>query len=41
MRKPYVAQESVIPLLVKDKLAVAAKTWVDFAVAVEVWGVVP
>jgi hypothetical protein len=41
VRKPYVAQESVIPLLVKDKLAVAAKTWVDFAVAVEVWGVVP
>ena len=41
MRQPYIAQESVVPLLVKNKLAIAAQTGVNFAVAVEVRSIVP
>jgi hypothetical protein len=32
--QPDVAEESVVPLLVEDKLAVATKTRVNFAVSV-------
>lgn len=41
MRQPHVAEKSVVPFLVQDQLAVAAQSWVDFAVAVEIGGVVP
>lgn len=41
MGQPHVAQEPVVTLLVQDQLAIASETGVDFAVAVEVGGVVP
>lgn len=41
VRQPDITQKPVVSLLVEDKLAVAAETRVDFAVAVEVGGVVP
>lgn len=41
MGQPDIAEKPVIPLLVQDKLAVAAKTGVHFAVAVQVRGPVP
>lgn len=41
VRQPYVAQKSVVPLLVKNKLAIATQAWVNFAMAVEVRGIVP
>lgn len=41
MRQPHITEESIVPLLVQDQLTVASQTRVNFAVAVEVWGVVP
>ena len=41
MREPHVSKEFVVSLLVEDELTVATQTGVDFAVFVEVGGVVP
>lgn len=41
MRQPHITEESIVPLLVQDQLTVASQTRVNFAVTVEVWGVVP
>lgn len=41
MRQPDVTQQSVIPLLVQNQLAVASQSRVDLAVAIEVGSVVP
>lgn len=39
MLQPDVPQKGIISLLGEEKLAVAAQTWVDFTVFVEVRGV--
>lgn len=41
MGQPYVAQKPIVTLLVQDQLTVASETWVNFAMAVEVWRKVP
>lgn len=41
MRQPYIPEQAVVSLLIKDQLAVATKAGIDFAVTVEVGGKVP
>lgn len=41
MRQPHIPQQSVIPLLVEDQLAVTSQAGVDFTVSVEVRSKVP
>lgn len=41
MRQPHVAQQSIIPLLVENQLAVSSQARVDFAVTVEIGRKVP
>lgn len=36
MRQPHVAKQLIVALLVQDELTVAAQTWINFAMAVEV-----
>jgi len=37
MTQPHRPQQGIIPLLVQEELARVSKSWVDFAIFVDVW----